>query len=219
MTLLQRPRFRTDTVSAIRVFSRFSLGNLVLVSSATLDSRRELIVSSAFDVLREEGIEHFTVAGVAKKSGLSRPAVYQYFDSTSHILTELVLNDMSDLVNELERLLAGLDDPLEQVRVWVHYSVSYLASNHHSVIKTIGRDRIPADQLPVVGAMHGFLMTSLTTPLKELGAGNAESVAAMIYGAVDAAATRITAGASYLLEVQALESFILDRFNGSPSSD
>lgn len=187
------------------------------MSSQTIDSRRELIVSSAFEVVREEGIEHFTVASVAKRSGLSRPAIYQYFDSTSHILTELVLNDMSDLVNELERLLSGLDDPLEQVRVWVHYSVSYLASNHHAVIKTIGRDRIPADQLPVVGAMHGFLMTSLTGPLKALGADNAESIAAMIYGAVDAAATRISSGSNFLLEVQALERFILDRFSAESS--
>jgi hypothetical protein len=125
---------------------------------------------------------------------------------------------MSDLVNELERLLSGLEDPLEQVRVWVHYSVSYLASNHHAVIKTIGRDRIPADQLPVVGAMHGFLMTSLVSPLRTLGAENAESVAAMIYGAVDAAATRISSGSSFLLEVQALERFILDRFPTVPNN-
>ena len=149
------------------------------------------------------------MARIATVTGLSRPAIYQYFPSRQHVLAELMLNDIADLANNLERLVGQLTDPFEQVRVWVHYCLAYLASEEHQTVLSIGREQIPEDRLGEIGVLHGMFMTSLLTPLQRLGAASAESLVHLVYGAVDAAAKRVVNGADLSTEAHYLERFAL----------
>lgn len=162
----------------------------------------------ARDLVVDEGHEAVTMATVARLSGLSRPAIYQYFSSRSHILAELVLDDMADLGNELERLLARIEDPRERVRTWIHYSVAYLSTGEHQAIMTISHRSLPEETIGVIRAMHGLFMEQLSTPLRELGVVEPESLTGLIYAAVAAAAQRIARGADPLSETNTLEVFL-----------
>ena len=172
-------------------------------------SKRETILVAARAVLEDGGSDSVTMPALAQRTGLSRPAVYQYFPSREHVLGELMLNDIADLTNNLEKLVGPLSDPYEQVRVWVHYCLAYLASEEHQLIQHIGRERLPAEQLGEIGVLHGMFMTSLLRPLQELGARSPESLVHLIYGAVSAAATRVINGSDLAVEAHHLEAFAM----------
>jgi len=172
------------------------------------DSRRDSILRAAQTLVIDQGADAVTMSQLAAQTGLSRPAVYQYFASSSHVLAELVLDDMADLTNDLERLLGKISDPRERVRAWIHYSVAYLATGEHQAIMTISRSALPEDAIGVIRAMHGLLMEQLSTPLEQLGVSSSPSLAGLIYAAVAAAAERIANGADALEQTNLLEVFV-----------
>jgi AcrR family transcriptional regulator len=171
--------------------------------------RQEAILLAAKDLIAVSGTDAVSMAVLAEKTGLSRPAIYQYFSSREHILAELVINEMADLSNAIDRLLVGIDDPLEQVRVWIHYSVAHLASDDHAAIQQISMSSLPDDQRGIVRALHGHFTTTLVSPLGQMGISDAPALAGMIFGAVAASAGRITAGSDFVSEAAALEKFVV----------
>tara|TARA_B100000902_G_scaffold374029_1_gene402635 strand:+ start:470 stop:961 length:492 start_codon:yes stop_codon:yes gene_type:complete len=154
---------------------------------------------------------------LALQTGLSRPAIYQYFSSRQHVLAELVINEMADLSNEIDRLVGLFEDPLEQVRVWIHYSLAHLASEEHVAIRKISTDVLPDSMRGELRAMHGYVMTSLINPLAELGVADPGALCGMIYGSISAAAKRIEEGASFVEESNALETFVVSGVESSIS--
>lgn len=162
----------------------------------------------AQEIVVEKGPEAVTMSTLAEMSGLSRPAVYQYFSSSAHVLAELVLNDMADLSNDLERLLGGIENPRERVRTWIHYCVAYLSTGEHQAIMGISHHALPVETIGVIRAMHGLFMEQLSSPLRELGIEKPESLTGLIYAAVAAAAQRIAQGADALQESRTLEVFV-----------
>ncbi|MEY3663393.1 MAG: hypothetical protein RI919_909, partial [Actinomycetota bacterium] len=95
------------------------------------DARQNLILEAASQLVCEGSAEAVTMATLARSTGLSRPAIYQYFASREHVLAELVINELADFSNEVDRHLAGIAEPMEQIRVWIHYSLAHLASEEH----------------------------------------------------------------------------------------
>jgi AcrR family transcriptional regulator len=176
--------------------------------SATTDTRAQAILAAAMRLISKGGPDAVGMATLAKETGLSRPAIYQYFASSNHVLGELLINSMADLSNELDRLVSGLDDPLEQVRAWVHYCLAYLASGEHQAIQQIAVSSLPAENLGELKAMHGFFMSTLSVPLENLGVTEPHSLCGMIYGSVAAAGNRIAEGGDYVREARSLEVFI-----------
>jgi AcrR family transcriptional regulator len=67
------------------------------------DERQEAILEAAQSLIAANGVEGVSMAELAKATGLSRPAIYQYFASKDHVLAELVINEMADLRNAIER--------------------------------------------------------------------------------------------------------------------
>jgi AcrR family transcriptional regulator len=161
------------------------------------------------DLISQSGPEAVSMAVLAERTGLSRPAIYQYFSSREHVLAELVINEMADLSNAIDRLVEGLDDPLEQVRVWIHYSLAHLASDAHAAIRKISMNSLPDDRRGVVRALHGYFTTTLVSPLGQLGIEDGPALAGMIFGAVGASAERITQGSDFASEAAALERFVV----------
>ena len=177
--------------------------------SATPHPRQEAILRAALELISQEGSEAVSMAVLAKKTGLSRPAIYQYFASREHVLAELVINEMADLSNTIDRLVEGLDDPMERVRVWIHYCLAHLASDQHAAIRKISMDSLPEDQRGVVRALHAYFTTTLVSPLGELGIADAAAFAGMIFGSVASCAERVTGGADFVTEASALEKFVV----------
>lgn len=182
------------------------------------DKRQAAILHAAMTLVQDGGPNTVSMAELAAQTGLSRPAIYQYFASREHVLGELVINEMADLSNEIDRLVGLVSDPLEQVRVWIHYSLAHLSSDEHVAIRKISMDVLPEDLRGVLRAMHGYVMLSLMNPLSELGVGDPSALCGMIFGSISAAAKRVEEGASMTLEAKALEVFVVSGIQSSVST-
>jgi AcrR family transcriptional regulator len=88
-------------------------------------TRAEILDTARNDVLRS-GLGGFTLAAVADELGLTKPALYYYFDSKEALLFELLLREWLDLGTEVEAAVDATDngsDAVEQLMraVFNHY--------------------------------------------------------------------------------------------------
>lgn len=180
-----------------------------MVREHTRDERQERILAAAQNLIAEKGVDSVSMAELAAATGLSRPAIYQYFASREHVLAELVINEMADLSNAIDEHIAHFDDPLERVRVWIHYSLAHLASAEHRIIREISIDSLPDESRGMINAMHGHFMTALVSPVAQLGIPDVTATCHLIFASVAAAARRIDDGAEYVREASALEKFTI----------
>lgn len=178
------------------------------MTSPLADSRREAILTASLELLDTSGVDAVTMARVGELTGLSRPAIYQYFTSREHILGELLINDMADLSNEIDRIVANEPDPMERVRLWIHYSLAHLASDEHRVVREISIHHLREEQRGELMAMHGFFLANLMSPLRELGINDPSAQVSIVFAAVHSAAKRIDEGRPFVEEAAALERFV-----------
>lgn len=177
------------------------------------DTRREAILAASLGIIDAEGVEALSMAKIATRAGLSRPAIYQYFSSRENILGELLMNDMADLSNEVDRIVGSVNDPMEQVRLWIHYSLAHMASKEHRVVREISFKNLHEDQRGELRAMHGLFLTSLMSPLRLLGIQDPSSIVSMTYASLSTAAERIDAGNSFISEAAVVEKFVMAGIN------
>lgn len=179
------------------------------------DERQDSILAAAAELIATEGVDAVSMQELAKRTGLSRPAIYQYFSSREHVLAELVINELADLSNAIDDHIAKLDEPLERVRVWVHYSLAHLASSEHRAIREISIASLPEDSRGMVRAMHGHFMMALINPVTQLGVTDVTATCHLLYAAVAEAAKRIDEGSEYVREAAALEQFAINGIIGA----
>ena len=179
------------------------------------DERQEAILQAAQNLISERGVDAVSMQELAKLTGLSRPAIYQYFASREHVLAELVINEMADLSNAIDDHVAGLSDPMERVRVWVHYSLAHLASSEHRAIRDISISSLPEESRGMVRAMHGHFMMALINPVTQLGVTDVTATCHLLYAAVAESAKRIDEGSEYVREAAALEQFAINGIVGA----
>jgi AcrR family transcriptional regulator len=179
------------------------------------DERQDAILAAAAELIASEGVDAVSMQELAKRTGLSRPAIYQYFASREHVLAELVINELADLSNAIDEHIAKLDEPLERVRVWVHYSLAHLASSEHRAIRDISISSLPEDTRGMVRAMHGHFMMALINPVTQLGVRDVTATCHLLYAAVAEAAKRIDESSEYVREAAALEQFAINGIIGA----
>ena len=186
-----------------------------MVRHKVRDERQESILAAAQHLIATHGVDAVSMSSLAESTGLSRPAIYQYFASREHVLAELVINEMADLSNAIDEMIATLDDPMERVRVWLHYSLAHLASAEHRAIRQISMATLPDESRGLLRAMHGHFMTALISPLAELGIPDAPATCHLLYASVAAAAERIDEGSDFVREASALERFAVAGIEGA----
>ena len=186
-----------------------------MVRQQVRDSRQDLILDAAQKLIAQHGVEAVSMGQLAKETGLSRPAIYQYFASLQHVLAELVINEMADLSNAIDEKIAHFPDPMERIRIWIHYSLAHLASAEHRAIRQISVDSLPEESRGMLRAMHGHFMLALTSPVKQLGIEDVTATCHLLYASVAAAASRIDEGSDFTREAAALERFAVAGIAGA----
>lgn len=187
-----------------------------MTPNSVRDERQNRILDAAARLVVEGSTESVTMASLATATGLSRPAIYQYFASREHVLAELMINEIADLSNEIDHHLSKIDEPLEQVRVWIHYSLAHMASDEHRAIREISTETLPEDSRGLLKAMHGQLMSSLIHPLQEIDVKDVGATCHFVFASIAAAAARIASGSPYEREAAALEQFTIAGITAGP---
>lgn len=110
-----RTSFRNEPSLAERAAAR---STSQLVEARTAEA--EALLAAGMAVMVRNGTERrATVAEIVKEAGLSNQAFYRHFASKDDLVAALIDAGARRLAGYLEHRMAGVTDPLEQIRTWI----------------------------------------------------------------------------------------------------
>jgi AcrR family transcriptional regulator len=173
------------------------------------DWRRNQLIEAAAAIALESGGEAVTVAAVAQRAGLSRTSVYEYFSSSSDLVADLIIDELTRFANALEVSIAGKDDPYASLESWISTSLSYVADGRHLLAKALNAADLPRERSAAIGAAHRTLLAPLTKSLQELGITDIPQALSLLQSATDAATKRIENGNDAECEITMTTAFCI----------
>jgi AcrR family transcriptional regulator len=130
-----------------------------IVGSSLAEHREQVrarLFSALGSLMTESGFDAVSLADIAARAGLGRTAVYNHFPDKEALLLAFVEDETSSYVATLEEALDGVDDPEQQLRVYVQQQIRLRRAYHlapgpdlRSVVSpaTLDRLRDHADQV------------------------------------------------------------------------
>ena len=104
------------------------------ISAATNAAQREntkrAILDSFGEILYTRGLPGLTMTDVAKNASIGRTAVYNYFADMGELLVAYALDETERFLNELRVGLDGIENPIDQLAVYVRLQINDLARRH-----------------------------------------------------------------------------------------
>ncbi len=171
------------------------------------EQRRAALLEAAATLILREGT--FTVAEVASEVGLSRSAVYEYYSSAADLIADVLVDELVDWSEDLQQAVDAQSDPSSRVRAWVTAVLEYVRDGRHALVRAAGTVDLPPTRRAQVQAQHRDLITPLALAIHDLGIEDSAGVAMLVWGAVDAAISRIESGqASAEREIELVLDFI-----------
>ena len=100
----------------------------------SLASHREITRSRLFEALgslmAEQSFESITMSQIAERAGVGRTAVYNYFADMGELLVAYALDETERFLNELRVGLEGIENPIDQLAVYIRLQINDLARRH-----------------------------------------------------------------------------------------
>jgi AcrR family transcriptional regulator len=183
-----------------------------LIASSLLENRefrRQQLVSAALELALESGVEAVKISAVAKRAGISRASVYEYFSSSADLITDLIVEEMDIYSNRLQNAIRNSDDPYIQIELWIREALRYIADGRHLLVKSLSTITPPEFRQEEVKAGHRKLMATFIDPLSKIGIANPRAAAALLQSTIDATAIRIDSGNPVETEIQQAIKFAL----------
>ena len=90
------------------------------------NNKRELITEAAIAVFAQKGYRSARVADVAKRAGVADGTIYLYFKNKEDLLLSIFEEKMGLLLDQLRSDLAGVDCPLDKMRIYVQHHFEQL---------------------------------------------------------------------------------------------
>ncbi|CAN2204615.1 AcrR Transcriptional regulator [Candidatus Nanopelagicaceae bacterium] len=171
--------------------------------------RQEQIIQTALAMAIEGGAKSITMSAVAKAAGISRSAIYDYFSSSSDLISDLILDELNRYRHHLAEAVSHSNNPLEQVSIWIEESLSYVVDGRHMLAKSLNSISPPEFRRNEIRAAHIALMSTLKNPLDALGIPMGSPAISLLQSCIDAATRRIESGKNAELEVQSAKMFVL----------
>ena len=89
---------------------------LVRMPRLKAPQRREQLIQVATRLFAEHGYEATTTKDIAKSAGVTEPILYRHFKSKQELFVAIVKAVSAQTMKHWEDLIAGVDDPAEQIR-------------------------------------------------------------------------------------------------------
>jgi AcrR family transcriptional regulator len=117
--------------------------------------RRAEVLRVAAELFSENGYEATSTTEIAVRLGIKGGSVYYYIDSKEALLFELVEDIYGLLLERLEEVLAGSDDPLTKLQRLIDLHVAGMASHRHRGALILNEARSLSPEHQAVAAGHG----------------------------------------------------------------
>ena len=85
------------------------------------EEKKELIIQNFVSLLQQYGVEKVTLSDVAEKSGLTKSALYYYFDSKETLMIASFKKYRSMMTAKLDSILKKAHDPKETIKLYCDF--------------------------------------------------------------------------------------------------
>src|SRR5258708_36365450 len=93
------------------------------------DKRLAEILVHATDVFCDKGYEGASMRDLSRASGMSLAGLYYYFESKERLLFLIQKHTFSTIVQRLKARLEGVNDPEQQIRIFILNHLEYFLAN------------------------------------------------------------------------------------------
>jgi AcrR family transcriptional regulator len=153
------------------------------------EARRDALLVAAANLMQQG--KTFTVAQVAQEVGLSRSAVYEYYNSAADLIADVLVDEMAMWVDEITPAVDSVSDPHGRIEAWVRGVLDYVAEGRHALLKAAGSVDLPEARRAQVQSMHRELVAPLSEALSDIGVTDVRQMSAFVWGVLDSAINRV----------------------------
>lgn len=141
--------------------------------------QRRALLDAARGLLAEDGRVP-SMAAVARRAGLARPSVYQYFPSADDLLAAVVADVMPDWAHRVLARVEAETTPTARVWAYVEANVDLLTSPEQAVASALAQAVAPEVLRGPMEAFHASLQVPLRTALADAGEPEPEAMAQLV---------------------------------------
>ena len=170
------------------------------ISAATVAEHRTrqqaAILAATRELLAEGRADPPSLAEVARRTGLARPSIYQYYSSREELLDAVIGEMLPRWSAYVTGRMASESDPGRRAMAYVEANLHLVARGDHAIVSGLaraGRGEAMAEHTRV---LHDQLRTPLVAVLAEHGATDAEGLAELVQSVVYAGSRMIESGMS-----------------------
>jgi len=176
------------------------------IQAATIVEQRQMrqrqLIDAALSIAMESGAANITVAAVAKRAGLARSSMYEYFSSSADLIADLVIEELALYQKRLAQAVNGTQDPYQHIELWIAEALQYVVDGRHMLIKSLNAATIPEFRRDEISQGHRNLMTTISAPLQEIGLTDIRGAMSYLQNTIEAASVRIESGSDFELEIR-----------------
>jgi TetR/AcrR family transcriptional regulator, cholesterol catabolism regulator len=109
------------------------------VPATRFDQRLAQILTHATAVFCEKGYEGASMRDLSRASGMSLAGLYYYFESKERLLFLIQKHTFTTIVQRLKSQLEGVNDPQQQIRIFILNHLEYFLS-HPASMKVLSHE-------------------------------------------------------------------------------
>jgi AcrR family transcriptional regulator len=162
------------------------------ISEATVAEHRarqlRTLLDAARDLVAQEGIDALSLAALARRVGLSRPSLYEYFRSKDDLVAAVVEEELPRWAAVVEDALSGPADLDGKVEAYIRAQLEVMTDGRHAAAVALVEHALAQPALDRIRTGHAQLLRPLAAALEEAGVPEPALRARLIQGLVDAAA-------------------------------
>ena len=123
---MTKPPAEATTADSAPTWRELAVARSLDSARTRAENRVQRFLDAAMELMAENAGKDFTVQEVVERSGQSLRSFYQYFGGKHELLLALFEELVRSSAEQLEAKVAGIDDPLEKVHVFVieHYHMA-----------------------------------------------------------------------------------------------
>ncbi|MGI5163590.1 TetR/AcrR family transcriptional regulator [Spirillospora sp. CA-253888] len=163
------------------------------ISEPTVAEHRARQLRTLLDAARalvaEEGIEALSLAALARRVGLSRPSLYEYFRSKDDLVAAIVEEELPRWAALVERALADPPDLVAKIEAYIRVQLEVMTDGRHAAAVALVEHALAEPARERIRDGHAQLLRPLVDALAADGVPDPELRAELVQGIVDAAAT------------------------------
>lgn len=133
------------------------------------ENQRARLLQVARDILITDGPQAVTPGAIAKAAGMSRPAVYQYFENGAALIEYVVLDDFEESLENIEAAVDNATDAKTRAHAYVTNVINQAASGMHRTATALTGFPMPEAFNQEIAALHKKQIEPFVRALRELG--------------------------------------------------